>query len=102
MPGFIQTVTYTTSRIDEVRRLGEELRDRRVAAGDGPKPVQISICADRDVPNRYTTIIEFASFEEAMESSNHPETHEFAQQMHKLCDGPPAFSNLDVLDQMRP
>lgn len=102
MGGFIQTISYTTSRIDEIRALGEELRNTRMASADGPKPIQISICADRDTPNRYTTVVEFTSYEDAMANSNLPETGEFAQQMAKLCDGPPTFANLDVLDQMRP
>ncbi|MBA3744168.1 hypothetical protein [Sporichthya sp.] len=101
MPNFIQTVTYSTTRIDEVRALGEDLRERRMAAGDGPKPISVSVCADRDTPNRYTTVIEFASYEDAMANSGHPATAEFAQQMGKLCDGPPSFVNLDVLDQNR-
>ena len=36
MSNFIQTVTYTTSRIDEVRALGYELRERRLAAVMAP------------------------------------------------------------------
>lgn len=102
MAKFIQTISYTTSRIDEVLALGEEFRAQRLAAIEGAKPIQISVCADRDVPNRYTTVVEFASYEEAMENSNRPETAEFAQQMMKICDGPPTFANLDVLKQMRP
>jgi hypothetical protein len=101
MPGFIQTITYSTSRIDEVRQLGEALHQKRAGEG-GPKPIQVSVCADRDVPNRYTTVVEFASHEDAMANSNHPDTAEFAQQMGKLCDGPPSFMNLDLLDQHRP
>jgi hypothetical protein len=31
-----------------------------------------------------------------MENSNRPETSQFAEQMQKLCDGPPKFYNLDV------
>ena len=52
--------------------------------------------------NRYTTVIEFASYEDAMANSNHPDTGEFSAQMGALCDGPPSFVNLDVLMQERP
>jgi hypothetical protein len=99
---FIQTISYTTTRIDEVQKLGDEFRTQRMASTDGPKPIQISLCADRDVPNRYTTVVEFASYEEAMANSSRPETAEFAQQMMQLCDGPPTFANLDVLNQFQP
>ena len=102
MGGFIQTISYTTSRIDEVRQLGEEFRAKRLAGREGPKPLRVTMCADRDVPNRYTTIAEFASHEEAMANSNHPDTAWFAEQMSKLCDGPPTFANLDVLEQFQP
>ncbi len=102
MAHFIQTVTFRTSRIDEVRRLADGQRDKRTAAGDADQPVQVSLCADRDTPNQYTVVVEFASHEAAMANSNHPDTHEFSQQMAKLCDGPPTFANLDVLDQHNP
>ena len=102
MPGFIQTVTFRTSRIDEVRKLAEGQRDRRSAAGDTDKPISVSLCADRDTPDQYTVVIEFASYEAAMANSNHPDTQEMSQQMAKLCDGPPTFTNLDVLDQHKP
>lgn len=102
MGKFIQTISYSTTRIDEVLALGEEFRTQRLDGIEGAKPLSISVCADRDTPNRYTTVVEFASYEEAMENSNRPETGEFAQQMMKLCDGPPTFGNLDVLTQMRP
>jgi hypothetical protein len=32
-----------------------------------------------------------------MENSARPETAEFAERLATLCDGPPAFRNLDVL-----
>lgn len=102
MPGFIQTVTFRTSRIDEVRQLAEGQREKRTAAGDTDKPISVSICADRDTPDQYTVVIEFASYEAAMANSNHPDTQEMSQQMAKLCDGPPTFANLDVLDQHKP
>ncbi len=102
MPRFIQTVTYTTSRIDEVRQLAEQLREKRMASGDPGKPIQVSLGADRDNPNRYVTIAEFASYEDAMANSNHPDLQEFSQRMAELVDGPPTFVNLDVVEQHRP
>ena len=102
MPGFLQTVTFKTNRIDEVRQLADAQREKRSAAGDDNKPLQVSLCADRDTPNQYTVVIEFASYEAAMANSDHPDTQEMSQQMAKLCDGPPTFGNFDLLDQHRP
>ena len=51
---------------------------------------------DRDGGNTYLFLVEFASYEAAMENSNRPETGEFAARMQALCDGPPIFHNLDV------
>ncbi|MGH9208402.1 MAG: hypothetical protein ACRD1G_17920, partial [Acidimicrobiales bacterium] len=51
---------------------------------------------DRDKDGTYVHIVEFPSFEAAMENSDRPETAEFAAQLAKLCDSPPTFRNLDV------
>jgi hypothetical protein len=96
MAEFIQVVEYTTTRIDEMLALGEKMAQSRAAAG-APGPMMVVVAADRDTPNRYQTIVRFSSYEEAMASSEHPETSEFAQQMAALCDGPPVFRNLDVV-----
>ena len=100
MSGFIQIIEYTTTRIDEVRKATDEFRDTR-SAGEAPVPViRGTITADRDRPNTYLSIVEFPSYEIAMENSNRPETSAFAARLAELCDGPPRFYNLDVLDTM--
>ncbi|HEY6422257.1 MAG TPA: hypothetical protein VIY28_03220 [Pseudonocardiaceae bacterium] len=93
MAGFVQIVEFKTSRIDEVKALAEEGRDQREA---DTTVRRFTATADRDRPGYYLTVIEFDSYEAAMENSNRPETSEFAAQMAKLCDGPPKFYNLDV------
>lgn len=95
MAKFIQIIEYQSSRIDEIRALGEEFRSQQRDPGSAAR---ITVTADRDRPGHYRTIAEFNSYEEAMENSRRPETDEFASQMAKLCDGPPSFGNLDVLD----
>ena len=60
---------------------------------------RIMATADRDHPNHYFTIVDFDSFDSAMENSGRPETSEFAARMAELCDGPVTFHNLDVLWQ---
>lgn len=99
MAGFVQIVEFKTSRIDEVQALGNENRDERMA---GSTVRRVTVTADRDRPGYYLSIIEFDSYESAMENSNRPETQEFAAAMAKLCDGPPTFYNLDVLQVMQP
>ena len=92
MAGFVQIIEIKTSRIDEVDALIEEMR-----AGGGPMPmVRATMTADRDEPDRYLSILEFESYEAAMENSNRPETAEVAQKVASLCDEPPKFRNLDV------
>jgi hypothetical protein len=63
---------------------------------------RLTMGADRDRPGNFFTIVEFDSYEDAMENSNRPETSEFAAQMAKLCDGPPTFRNVDVQKNWEP
>ncbi len=44
------------------------------------------------------TVVEFPSYESAMTNNQDPATHEFAEGMVALCDDPPVFHNLDVID----
>jgi hypothetical protein len=92
--GFVQIIEFTTSRIDEVKALGDEIRGQV----DSGTVTRGTFTADRDTPKRYLNIIEFESYEAAMENSNRPETSAFAARMAELCDGPPIFRNLDVFD----
>ena len=92
MAGFVQIIEMQTSRIDEVESLIDELRSQ-----PGPMPVvRATLAEDRDRPGYYLNIIEFESYEQAMENSNKPETTEMAGRMAALCDAPPKFYNLDL------
>ena len=93
---FVQIIEFTSSRADEIRALAEGLQD---SADERPRP-RVMACADRDQPNHFFTIVEFGSYEEAMANSQRPETSAFAAKMAELCDGPPTFRNLDVIDTM--
>jgi len=92
MAGFIQIIEYQTSRFDEVKALGEE----RAQNDKGSLARRVTATENRDKPGTFMTIVEFDSYESAMENSKRPETTQFAEQMGKLCDGPPTFYNLDV------
>ncbi len=93
MPGFVQIIEFQTSRIDEF----ESLIDDEIRSSQRPMPmVRATITEDRDRPGYYLNIIEFESYQEAMENSNNPETSALAERLGALCDGPPKFYNLDV------
>jgi quinol monooxygenase YgiN len=97
MAGFIQIIEFRTSRWDELQALAQEFEDsRRDAAATGSSPTKLHVVADRDDPGRFLNIVEFESYEAAMENSERPETGEFAARMAALCEGPPTFHNLDV------
>jgi hypothetical protein len=96
---FLQIIEYQTSRIDEVTALGMEFREQTAATSQGgAKPLGGTITADRDRPGYFLSIVEFDSYEAAMEASNRPETQEFFGRLSQLMDGPPKFYNLDVVD----
>lgn len=90
---FIQTIEFTTTRIDEI----QDLMDEWKAKSTGRRtPRRATLISDRDRPGRYLQIVEFPSYEEAMENSALPETSEFAQQAAKLVESEPVYRNFDV------
>jgi len=91
---FIQMFEFTTTRIDEV----DALMEKWVAQSEGRRRVDRSVLtADRDRPQTYVQIVEFASYEEAMQNSALPETAELAQRLAELSEEPPRFHNLDLV-----
>ncbi len=93
---FVQIIQFTTSKIDEVRKLGDEWE---AAAGGDRKVRRRVIGEDRDNPGRYFNLVFFDSYEAAMENSKLAVTQEFSEKMMALGDGPPTFYNLDVIDE---
>jgi len=90
---FVQIIEMRTSRPDEVEALVSEWRSQT----EGRRTAQRgTFTKDRDRPDTYVQIVEFASFEDAMANSDLPETAAFAERLTKLCDGPMTFRNLDV------
>jgi hypothetical protein len=102
MGRFIQIIEFSTSRYDEVQKLSEEFRAERASAGVDVHPIRVTTTVSRDDPNRYVTMAEFGSYGDAMRNSGLPETQKFAASMMELCDGPPTFHNLDVLEAYEP
>ena len=101
MAGFVQIIEMQTSRIDEVEALIRELRNR-LDDGRSSGPRGGMMTADRDRDGFYLSIVEFDSYEAAMENSNRPEVGEYAARLAKLCDAPPEFFNLDVRETWQP
>ena len=93
MSGFVQIVEFHTSRIDELRTLAEEMNPQ-----SGGPMLRRTVTADRDRRGHYFTILQFDSYESAMEASTSPQVSEFAARMAALCDAPPTFHNLEVID----
>jgi quinol monooxygenase YgiN len=92
---FMQIVTFTTTRLDEFRKLEHEW----LAATTGRRTLlRSALYADRDVAHRYLAVNEFASHESAMVNSALPETSALAERAAELTDGPATFTNLDLID----
>lgn len=90
---FIQTIEFTTSHIDEI----QDLMDDWLAKSEGRRtPGRATLVADQDRPGTYLHIVEFPSYEEAMENNALPETNEFAEKAAELVDTGPVYRNLDV------
>jgi hypothetical protein len=102
MARFIQIIQFSTTRYDEIQKLTDEFKAERASAGIDVHPIRVTTTVSRDDPNRYTTIAEFGSWGDATRNSGLPETQKFAASMMELCDGPPAFHNLDVLEAYEP
>ena len=94
MAGFVQIIEIKTSRADEIRQLVEELR----STGDNGTALRGTVTEDRGRPGYYLNIVEFESYESAMKNSARPEISGYAARLAALCDEPPRFYNLDVVE----
>jgi quinol monooxygenase YgiN len=90
---FVQLIEFKTGDIAEFNKTLDEWLAKTSGSRTSGRAVQ---GRDRDNDRTYIHIVEFPSYEAAMENSNRPETAEFAAQLAKLCDAPPIFRNLDV------
>ena len=90
---FVQLIEFQSDRIDEMNALLDDWL--KVSAGWRTHTRALET-EDRDRPGTYVQIVEFPSYEAAMENSSRAETGEFAERLAKLCKGQPSFRNLDV------
>jgi hypothetical protein len=91
---FVQIVEFNSTKFEEMQALSE--RWRKESEGRRAR-ARVMSCRDRDRADRFVVIVEFDSYEEAMRNSALPETDQFSRQMAELADGPPTFTNLDVV-----
>ena len=96
---FIQTISYTTTRPDEIKAVSDQFERENP---DAPGLVGVKVLKDRDRENAYLIVAEFENYDVAMENSARPETDAFARKMAELVDAPPTFGNYDVIDEMGP
>ncbi|HMC51713.1 MAG TPA: hypothetical protein VKI64_03055 [Acidimicrobiales bacterium] len=95
---FVQLIEFRTTRVDEFNAL----LDQWLEQTEGTRTAERAIEGrDRDQADTYVQIVEFPSYEQAMENSKRPETAELAERLAKLCDGPATFRNLDVVREER-
>jgi quinol monooxygenase YgiN len=92
--GFVQVIEFRTSKGEEARKLDEEWE----AATAGKRTTRrVMHCVDRNDETRHFIIVEFPSYEAAMKNNDLPETAAMAEKMAAICDGPPTFSDLDLM-----
>jgi len=96
--GFIQTVSFSTSRFDDIKALAEEYQQGQ--GGTAPGYRGAKIVKDRDRDGAYMVIAEFESYELAMENSGRPETNAFARKMRELAEGEVTFGNYEVVEDL--
>jgi len=91
---FTQIIEFRTRRIEDLNTYF----DAWIARTNGQRiPHHAALHRDRDAENVYQLVVEFASYDTAMENSRRPETGEFAGYLASICDGPLTFRNLDVV-----
>ncbi|HVY09753.1 MAG TPA: hypothetical protein VHB18_06390 [Mycobacteriales bacterium] len=94
-PGFVQIIECRTSRFDELMALEAEW----LAATEGKRTLRRTmVCRDRNDPSRHLILAFFDDYESAMVNSNLPETGDFGQKQQALYDGPPTFTDLDIIE----
>ena len=92
---FVQIIEYRTSRIDEIRQLSDRWRDETAGVRT---PTRSVLGSDGARAGTYVLIVEFPSREDAERNSALPATAELADSIAKLCDEPPTFRDLDVIE----
>jgi hypothetical protein len=93
---FAQIIEFTT---DHIEQFNAELDAWQLRTEGKRIPHRAVLSKDRDDPGRYLLVVEFSTFQDAMDNSSRPETAEFASFLGSLGTTPLGFRNLDVLRQ---
>ena len=93
MAGFIQFIEFESTDIDAVAAMLERFRDENPGALTATAS---TITEDRDRPGTFISIVEFPSYEKAMEQQSNPPTSAFTASLAEVMSGAPRFRNLDV------
>lgn len=90
---FIQIIEHETDRAAEI---DATMRDAMRTSMGEPAFTRLEHTQDHDNPHHFMTIVEFPSYDAAMENSSKPETDEMARHLAELCTSGPDYRNLDV------
>jgi quinol monooxygenase YgiN len=91
---FIQIVEYETDRADEIAAVMNEQPPPPPEETAGFR--RMAFTQDRDNPKRFLIIIEFDSYELAMQNSEKPETDAMAKRLGEMVSKGPIYHNLEV------
>ena len=94
--GFVQIIEFKTTNLDAILKLDQRWRDET----EGKRTATAAtMTKDRERPDTYVWIIEFPSYEAAMQNDKLPETQQIAQDMMKVSDGEAVFRNLELIEK---
>ena len=94
---FIQIIEYETDRPEEIDKLMAAQAAQALASGDQAPFTRMEVTRDRENPRHFLAVIEFSSYQGAMENSTKPETQEFAKKLGALMTTGPTYHNMDVV-----
>lgn len=94
---FVQTIRFSTTRIDDVQALSRDYQQQQGESARGLADVRM--LRDRGRDNAYMVVATFESYEQAMENSARPETDTFARKLAALVDGELGYDNYDVIEE---
>ena len=89
---FIQIIDYET---DQPAEIDARMREQMQLMGE-PMYTRLDQTQDQDNPRHFMTIVEFPSYEVAMENNNRPEIDQMARELSAMCTSGPSYKNLDV------
>ena len=98
MAGFVQLVEFET---DDPGALEAALIQFQADHPGVMTSTASTLTEDRDRPGTFISIVEFPSYDKAMEQSNHPALTSMAQELAHRMKATPRFRNLDVRSSNR-